>query len=44
MAKYQRKVSEGDQEEAEVESKSLWTGSKRVSETDVIYYKLKDKT
>ena len=43
MAKYQRKVSEGDKEEVENESQSLWTGTTRVRQADTIEYKLKDK-
>ena len=43
LAKYQRKVSEGDKEEAENESQSLWTGTTRVRQADTIEYKLKDK-
>ena len=43
MAKYQRKISEGDKEEAENESQSLWTGTTRVRQADTIEYKLKDK-
>ena len=41
LAKYQGKVPEGDQEEVEDESQSLWTGSSSVRQTDSIYHKLK---